>query len=74
MIMIFEFYEQKYFEKVYLKLNLVQSNKQKRPKCISMQATKQIVYAIIVFTANFKVFKNGSEYNRKIRKNNECCN
>ena len=28
LLMIFEFYEQKYLEKVYLKLNLVQSTKQ----------------------------------------------
>ena len=30
--MIFEFYEQKYIEKVYLKLNLDQSIKQERSK------------------------------------------
>ena len=29
--MIFEFYEQNYVEKVYLKLNLVQSTKQEKP-------------------------------------------
>ena len=31
-LMIFEFYEQKYFEKVYSKLNLAQSTKQESPK------------------------------------------
>ena len=32
--MIFEFYEQKYLEKVYLKFYLVQSTKQERPKTV----------------------------------------
>ena len=31
-VMIFEFYEQKYVEKVYLKLNLTQATKQESPK------------------------------------------
>ena len=30
--MIFEFYEQKYLEKIYLKLNLAQSTKQESPQ------------------------------------------
>ena len=33
--MIFEFYEQKYFEKVYLKWNLAQPTKQERSQNLS---------------------------------------
>ena len=35
-VMIFEFYEQKYVEKVYLKLNLAQSAKQESPQFVAL--------------------------------------
>ena len=34
-------------------------------ECISIKVTEQIVNPIIVFSANFKVLKNESKYDRK---------
>ena len=48
--MIFEFYEQKYVEKVYLKFNLAQSTKQERPyNCYIWTYILNFIYLIVDF-------------------------
>ena len=46
--MIFEFYEQKYLEKVYLKLNLAQSTKQERPQISLLQLSLNTITNLIL--------------------------